>query len=344
MRLRVVVAACLMLGACAEGDDARQTTNQVLGDGTAGDDGSTTGGGMTGMGSITWTPATDGAPSTGPGPMDGSDTGAETGSEGGDGGPVDPFAPCQDQQAPVRPTAYATTLRPGALGPRFVGAPPAAGGLECDPFMQDCPKGEKCLPWANDGGPTWNATRCSPVDDNPGQIGDSCSVEGSAVSGVDDCDVGVMCFDVDSETNTGTCVEMCGGSEANPTCDTPGTTCTISNSGALVLCRAVCNPLANECGRGEGCYFVEAASVCAPDASDGMGAEGEPCEFINTCADGLFCSDASAVAGCETEFCCTSFCAVGDDSMCAPGQTCTSFFPDGPAPAECLEGLGACVL
>lgn len=199
------------------------------------------------------------------------------------------------------------------------------------------------MPWANDGGGIWNATRCSPVEPNPGQVGDACTVQGSGVSGLDSCDVGVMCFDVDPETNEGVCVEICGGSEANPTCQTPDTTCTISNGSSLVLCQAICNPLANECADGEGCYFVTEASVCAPDASGNMGAAGDPCEFINACDDGLFCAGGAAVEGCDSFGCCTSFCAVGDDSMCADGQSCVEFFPDGSTPASCLEGLGACL-
>src|SRR5690606_38571371 len=48
----------------------------------------------------------------------------------------------------------------------FVGDPDVGGGGgECDVFAQDCPKGEKCMPWANDGGGSWNATTCSPVED-----------------------------------------------------------------------------------------------------------------------------------------------------------------------------------
>ena len=46
---------------------------------------------------------------------------------------------------------------------------------QCNPFTQDCPEGEKCMPWANDGGGSWNATRCSPISDNPGEPGEASS-------------------------------------------------------------------------------------------------------------------------------------------------------------------------
>ena len=62
-----------------------------------------------------------------------------------------------------------TTLDTTDAGAGFIYGAPDGGGIsfECDLFEQDCPPGEKCMPWANDGGGAWNATRCSPVADNP---------------------------------------------------------------------------------------------------------------------------------------------------------------------------------
>ena len=139
--------------------------------------------------------------------------------------------------------------------------------FECDIFAQDCPDGEKCMPWANDGGGAWNATRCTAVDDSAGQPGDECIVEGSGVSGIDSCDLGVMCWDVDPETNVGTCVAMCTGDEANPICEDPATTCTIANNGAIVLCLPTCDPLLQDCGDDQGCYPIDDEWSCAPDTS-----------------------------------------------------------------------------
>lgn len=74
-------------------------------------------------------------------------------------------------------------------GGLFLSEPDGGGtGFECDVFAQDCPPGEKCVPWANDGGGVWNATRCSPVDDDPAAPGEPCTVEGGPTSGIDDCD------------------------------------------------------------------------------------------------------------------------------------------------------------
>ena len=114
--------------------------------------------------------------------------------------------------------------------------------IECDLFAQDCPADEKCMPWSNNGGPAWNATRCSPLDPNPTQVGEPCLVAGSGVSGVDNCDIGLMCWNVD-EMSVGVCEDFCTGSEDNPICASPDDVCFVANSGAIALCFAVCDPM-----------------------------------------------------------------------------------------------------
>ena len=125
----------------------------------------------------------------------------------------------------------------GDSGVGFVSAYDVGGGvsLECSVWDQDCPAGEKCNPWANDGGDQHNALKCSPLDPDPAQPGEACNVEGSAVSGVDDCDLGVLCWEVDGATLEGTCVAMCQGNEAQPQC-AEGEFCWIGNDGVLPLC------------------------------------------------------------------------------------------------------------
>jgi len=108
---------------------------------------------------------------------------------------------------------------------------------ECDIWMQDdCGPGLKCLPWANDGGKSWNAPRCSPLDPHPRAPGEPCMVEGSAFTGIDDCELGAMCWNVDAETNEGECVAFCDGTPDNAVCDDPDTTCVMSHEGVLNLC------------------------------------------------------------------------------------------------------------
>jgi hypothetical protein len=221
---------------------------------------------------------------------------------------------------------------------------------ECDPWSQDCPDGEKCMPWANDGGAAWNSLRCTPVSDALKQDGDACQVEGSGVSGIDDCDIGLMCWDVD-ENGEGTCVSMCTGSAEAPLCDDPADTCVIANDGVLNLCLLTCDPLLQDCGEGSACYGAGDSFACAPDASGpDAGTYGTPCEYTNACDPGLFCAAAEAVPDCaDSVGCCSEFCdldAANPDEICggsAGGQQCEPWFVEGAAPPG-FESLGACVI
>lgn len=218
----------------------------------------------------------------------------------------------------------------------------------CDLWGQDCPEGEKCTPWANDGGPSWNASRCSPVDANPGQPGDACMVEGSGVSGVDSCGVGSMCWNVDEE-NVGACVSLCQGSPDATLCDNPADVCIVANDGALPLCLPQCDPLLG-CADGEGCYPGADGFVCVPDASGpDLGGYGDACEYANACDPGLFCGASTIVPGCDGTGCCTDYCDLSDaepSAGCggvAGGQECVSAFDEGQAQPG-LEDVGVCAI
>ena len=120
----------------------------------------------------------------------------------------------------------------GVVG--FVSNPDGGGvSIECSLWAQDCMSGEKCMPWANDGGDEHNATRCSPLAVDPAGPYDPCTVEGSAVSGVDDCDQSSMCWDV--QDLEGFCIPMCQGSENNPQCPDQ-TWCWIGPDGLPIVC------------------------------------------------------------------------------------------------------------
>jgi hypothetical protein len=205
------------------------------------------------------------------------------------------------------------------------------------------------MPWANDGGSSWNATRCSPLDPNPGQIGDPCTVEGSGVSGIDNCDIASMCWDVDPETNMGTCDAFCSGSEANPVCEDPATSCVNANNGTLILCLPSCDPLLQDCPEGQACYNVNDTFACAPDASGETGVFGDACEFLNVCDPGLFCANPEAVPDCASGGCCSPFCDFSDPEASAAcpgaagGQECVAWYEEGQAPPG-LEDVGACAL
>jgi hypothetical protein len=226
-------------------------------------------------------------------------------------------------------------------------------GLECDLWLQDCPAGEKCIAWSDDGTSSWNSVRCSPIDPALDQVGDSCTVEGSGTSGIDSCDIGAMCWAVDSDTNIGTCVALCTGCPEEPICDEAGTTCTITNDGIITLCLPGCDPLTQDCVAGQACYPVGDSFLCAPDASGAGGAYGDPCAFINVCDPGLFCLGTASVPPGEAcqgaAGCCTEACDLLDplgDAQCtgAPGgQVCTPWYAMGMAPVG-YDDVGVCSL
>jgi hypothetical protein len=200
------------------------------------------------------------------------------------------------------------------------------------------------MPWVNDGGTWWNATKCVPIDADPGAVGEPCTVEGSGVSGIDSCELHAMCWDVDAETLEGTCEAFCVGSPADAFCEQPCSTCSLSSEGALNLCLQQCDPLGQDCPDGDGCYLTNDVFSCGPDVSKQRGGAGDSCDFVNDCDPGLDCASGEAVPDCEGLGCCTPFCAVDNPSACnaLPGSVCT---PLGLRDPGCFgEGVGLCSL
>lgn len=220
----------------------------------------------------------------------------------------------------------------------------APNPMECDLLQQDCPDQEKCNPWADNGGSFWNAFRCVPIDPNPDDVGEPCTVEGSATSGIDSCVLGAMCWDVDPDSGLGHCTPHCTGSYDAPTCDDPQRVCTIGGDGVLALCIAQCDPLdPDACQEAEGCYPVDDWFTCAPDASGPDGGLFEVCEYINACDAGLMCTDAQSISACDESAagCCTAYCNI-DDPVCPDPTTCMPFFPKDQVPPG-LESVGVCL-
>ncbi len=223
------------------------------------------------------------------------------------------------------------------------GCIPPPDTMTCSQWEQDCPCGYKCMPWANDGGTAWNATKCTPVSDMPKQVGEPCTAQDSGVSGVDDCDVGLMCFGVDSETNAGTCIAFCEGNEAQPSCVAECSVCRVPAEGLLTLCLPTCDPLAPDCPDGFGCYPDYVGFTCMPRGSDqGIG---EPCAYINDCAPGGVCLGADYVPGCASDMCCAPVCDTAGPEACEgqlAGTSCTMW---ATKPATCESPtLGVCAV
>lgn len=205
----------------------------------------------------------------------------------------------------------------------------------CDPWVQDCVPGEKCVPYAAGGG-TWNANKCVPVLGDKA-VGDECIWDG-IMAATDDCDGESACWGMID--NIGTCTAFCEGTPQNPICP-EGTICSISNQGSVTFCLEGCNPITQDmCPDGNGCYYDGVAFSCAPTTSDIPA--GDPCSFINDCEAGLVCLDGSVVPGCTDSACCAEFCDL-DCPLCSdPQAECVALF-QGNAPVG-DDDVGACIL
>jgi hypothetical protein len=282
----------------------------VPGDDAAADDDGGTGTGGADTGTFTSVSATGGADA-------GVDEGPATGADEG------PVADSGDDD-----------------GVGFVLPPDGGGANECDPKLQDCMRGEKCTAWANDGGTFWNANRCVEVF-GEAVAGDSCMVEGSGVSGVDDCALGNICLNTD-ENGVGICTAFCDGTDES--CP-PSQTCAIYNDGVLPICLVACDPLLQTCTEGQSCIDTPNQTfICFNDASGEAGADGDPCppeHGENSCDPGMWCGAGSF--GCEDVNCCTPFCDIEGDDCTAPDE-CVSFFGDPSSAPPGYETVGVCAL
>jgi hypothetical protein len=213
------------------------------------------------------------------------------------------------------------------------------GPPQCDPWVQDCSDGDKCVPYASTGG-IWDNNKCVPVDGD-GQAGDTCISTGAS-SATDDCGADTHCWDVmdvDGQA-VGVCTPFCEGSPDSPICG-PGTSCLVANEGSITLCIETCDPLLQECAAGLGCFWANNDFNCIFTA--GEIAANEPCGYVNDCAPGLVCSAAEVLPNCEGSSCCTAYCELSSPECLSAGTECAPFFEEGTAPPN-YEDVGICIL
>ena len=225
----------------------------------------------------------------------------------------------------------------------FIVSPDGGIAGQCDPKTQDCPDGEKCTAVSIAPGEPWGGNTCVPKKGDA-QVGDPCDIEDGKYTGIDNCDLGLICLLTDDEGKGGACVEFC---DATDQCvDTPGAKCTVYNDGALPICLNECDPLIQDCPEGQACYNSAGDNfVCFKEsAMPGEGTPGSECAYINQCQKGTFCAAATALAECATPSCCTPYCPVsGGNAPCNAGEDCVAFFVEGMAPPG-LEDVGVCAL
>lgn len=214
--------------------------------------------------------------------------------------------------------------------------------IECSTWDQDCPFGEKCQPWANDGGNAWNDTVCGALDRDPDPVGQPCTAEGDGLVGVDSCELGALCWNVDPETGAGICMALCKGNEANPICPDEHA-CMIANGNKLSLCVHECDPLDPACGGGETCASIDDWFGCLP----GQGGIVDPygnCDSEGPCAPGTLCIPAERTSLCDEGRCCSPVCdleSATPDEPCTMLDSCVPFFEGGIVPPEHTQ-LGVC--
>jgi hypothetical protein len=179
------------------------------------------------------------------------------------------------------------------------------------------------------------------VDPKPQPPGEVCVATG--YTGVDNCELGAFCWDVDSETHEGVCVAFCEGSRWEPECPEGDYCVSLARGGADAgVCLPRCHPLEADCPGGDLCIPNGENWQCALDASGEAGAYGDPCEFANACKSGLYCLNPEYVDGCNAAGCCTPFCDLKGDIPC-PGATqkCIPWYEEGSAPPG-YETVGIC--
>lgn len=233
-------------------------------------------------------------------------------------------------------------------------APPGASThcttIECDYVAQNCPRGERCVPWDPTGGNEWRSARCSPVERSPDPDGASCSVVASPTTGVDTCELGSMCWAVDPDSNQGVCVPGCD--PRNDTCEAPQYCAWLSDE-SFTMCITPCHPLDPAgCPVGEACRWLigNDAFVCLPEIGGEVWRSGRTCGMEDaTCLPGEACIPAESLVGCDDSECCSPWCDTGDpmsDALCdamQPGHACLTWWEKGSAPPG-YEGVGVCAM
>ncbi len=213
------------------------------------------------------------------------------------------------------------------------------GTQQLDP---ECPDGFKCTIEGSLGD-----TQCIEIVPNPKGLYEPCTLMGDGFSGIDDCGLGMLCWNVD-EQGQGICFGLCDGPiDGECICADASAMPTWCQECAVGLCIPGCDPLIQDCiSPDDACYPVLDGFLCAPDASGDTGQANDPCEFINTCEKGLACVEpALASAACDPQGtgCCQPFCELPGGVCPNPDQACTPWFEPGQAPPG-HEDVGICLI
>ena len=193
-----------------------------------------------------------------------------------------------------------------------------------------------------------------PVVDSAKKAGEECEADYSNFqSGIDDCDAGSFCWNIQSGNGKGTCMPLCQGTPDAPECP-DGTRCMRHPSfGEVAVCMEMCDPLLEPKDGEYTCTGSDAEcppALCFPIAATGglfygyvfpdAPGPGEQCNALG-CKAGALCLPASETEACGGSSCCATFCDLLSPG-CEGGTVCKSVFQPGAA-LENVEHVGACL-
>jgi hypothetical protein len=135
------------------------------------------------------------------------------------------------------------------------------GNIECDVFAQDCPDGFKCMPWANDGGGSWNAAKCSPVA-RRGRAGRRVHGRGRRRQRRRRLRARHDVL-VPRREERGHVHRHVHRHDRRADLPGPEQICDISNDGVIIICLDTCDPLTQDCPDGQICFFDGGTSSSA---------------------------------------------------------------------------------
>lgn len=188
---------------------------------------------------------------------------------------------------------------------------------------------------------------CVDIPNDPKSLYEPCTVQ----NGVDDCDLGLLCWDIGGRGHD-ICVGLCDGDGDRCTCLDPKVYYPSIYAAAEVgLCFPGCDPFLQDCQEDQLCIPNGGAFLCVLDASGDAGAINDPCEFANACDKGLVCLNtpiASSACMQKVPGCCQPLCNFANNDPCPnPDQSCVPWYdPMNPmmeAPPG-LEELGVCAI
>ncbi|MCA9684961.1 MAG: hypothetical protein KC457_22455 [Myxococcales bacterium] len=226
--------------------------------------------------------------------------------------------------------------------------------MQCEPILQNCPEGEKCVWAVPEGGyQRREGAICIPITGDI-QPFEPCSLPtgfGQQIS--DDCGPESYCLEVYQTADHGFCMPFADGKGPDDVnCDAyPGTVYVTENGSSFpdACMFHECNPLmlAETCPADMTCVFypaqLYATNLCLHVPPDFNLSVGAACDF-GDCGKGKLCAPTEWLPDCADERCCTEWCDLNNPSCATPGTECVFFPTWGEFDNPDYQNLGACVL